>query len=659
MGEDSAEVPAPCDDFYSHACDRHAHSVYADGRARLMEAMTNALLRPSELPAAPAHGAAVGSRGDLHSRHGAEVREGDVEVLQKCLGRGLPILSARDLDSDCEQTSAPGCPPRTPLALAEASENFFSRKRNATIRDYAAFIERLSTHTSVDKTKGATKFGNRGCAQPQRPVLSAPWFKRACHWVSRAARCHLRGNLGLSDADLRAYQRAWKALYFAPFMGLQAELLLGFLYKDPPAPRVQACLSIMADVFEDDAFAVAKQVLAGTVDDLEGSLSQLARDARVVGFYNRHRHVSGLVLHPAALVTVAAESGCSWKEYENPGAFRCAMRVVLILLLALAARAHESEAHARHWRNYLNGLLVQLAQEPPQPDQRHELWKEMFSHRVRSFLVGDQYEGLGALSAATGRDYGYGDDENPGGGGGEGGVVGFAGRGMPDDDRLINEAWRQHVGDVLLAGPALVQRHRHSTRTSPSRPAVEVFSPYNRRTTRRTTKLLNPGSSYSPHMHRFLDIINAHGARHLREPAPQAPPLCRCSNRENETGNGSSLLAKAMTSSPTTRQPPLLLVVPGLMVAPRDGPFAIVREVDAANASDLQRPPNAARGGAASPSSPWPPMPTGKLHRRRLRSVLLLVAFVLLLSSLAAYYVRSFLARYSREYEIIRNAQFL
>ncbi|XP_065290930.1 uncharacterized protein [Dermacentor albipictus] len=185
------------------------------------------------------------------------------------------------------------------------------------------------------------------------------------------------------------------------------------------------------------------------------------------------------------------------------------MRGVLILLLALVARAQEGEAHARHWRNYLNGLLVQLAQEPPQPDQRHELWKEMFSHRVRSFLVGDQYESLGALAAATGRDYGYGDDENPGGGGGEGGgVVGFAGRGMPVDERLINDAWRQHVGDVLLAGPAIVQRHRHSTRTSPSRPAVEVFSPYDRRTTGRTTQLLNPGSSYSPHMHRFLDILN-------------------------------------------------------------------------------------------------------------------------------------------------------
>ncbi|XP_075531684.1 uncharacterized protein LOC142564544 [Dermacentor variabilis] len=37
----------------------------------------------------------------------------------------------------------------------------------------------------------------------------------------------------------------------------------------------------MADVFEDDAFAVAKQVLADAVDDLEGSLSQLGRDARV------------------------------------------------------------------------------------------------------------------------------------------------------------------------------------------------------------------------------------------------------------------------------------------------------------------------------------------------------------------------------------------
>lgn len=328
---------------------------------------------------------------------------------------------------------------------------------------------------------------------------------------------------------------------------------------------------------------------------------------------------------------------------------------LLVLLLAFAASAKESEAaHARHWRNYLNSLLVQLAQEPPQPDLRHELWKDMFSHRVRSFLVGDQYESQGGLAARTGPDYSYGDDENPGGEG----VVDFAGRGMPNDDRL-NEAWRQHVGDVLLARPALVQRHWHSTRTSPSTSAVEVFSPYNRRTTKRTTtKLLNSNSSYSPHMHRFLDVINAHGAaRHLREPAPQTPQFCRCSARENETGNGSSLHDQAMTSI-TTRQPPLLLVVPGLMVAPRGGPFAIVREIEATNISDVQQPPNVAHG-AASPSPPWPEMPKGKLHRRRLRFVLLLVTLLFVLSSLVAYYVRSFLARYRREYEIIRNAQFL
>ncbi|XP_049515722.1 uncharacterized protein LOC125941896, partial [Dermacentor silvarum] len=275
MGEDSAEVPDLCDDFYAHACHRHAHSVYADGRARLMEAMMNALVRRSELPSTRMLGAAVASRGAFQTRHGLEAREGHMEVLQQCLDGGLPIVSASDLDSDCEKTSAPECPPRTPLALTKASEKFFSRKPNATTRDYAAFIERISVHRNLD----LTPFGNQGRA-PQPSVLSAEWFKRACHWVSRAARCHLRDNLGRSHAELRAYQRAWKVLYFAPFMGLQAEPLVGLLYREPPAPRVHACLSIMADVFEDDAFAVAKQVLAGTVDDLEGSLSQLGRDAR-------------------------------------------------------------------------------------------------------------------------------------------------------------------------------------------------------------------------------------------------------------------------------------------------------------------------------------------------------------------------------------------
>ncbi|KAL3193363.1 hypothetical protein MRX96_017595 [Rhipicephalus microplus] len=167
------------------------------------------------------------------------------------------------------------------------------------------------------------------------------------------------------------------------------------------------------------------------------------------------------------------------------------MRGLLVLMVVLEASAQSSQQHARHWRNYLNGLLAQLAQEEPHRDLRHELWKDMFSHRVRSFLVGEQAKALGEVAS-----------------------------------------------------------------------------------------LISTSSSDSPHMHRFLDIINAHGARHLREPAP--PLQCRCSDRENEAGNGSSLLAQLVTSS-TTREPPLLLVVPGLMVAPRGGPFAIVRGVEGAS----------------------------------------------------------------------------
>ncbi|KAH8032093.1 hypothetical protein HPB51_023077 [Rhipicephalus microplus] len=312
------------------------------------------------------------------------------------------------------------------------------------------------------------------------------------------------------------------------------------------------------------------------------------------------------------------------------------MRGLLVLMVVLEASAQSSQQHARHWRNYLNGLLAQLAQEEPHRDLRHELWKDMFSHRVRSFLNDDDYDDDD-------------DDPNPG----DDGVVNLGGRGMPNDDRLT-EAWRNHIGHVLLARPAFVKRRRASTSYS----SAEVFSPYNRRTTRRTTKqLISTSSSDSPHMHRFLDIINAHGARHLREPAP--PLQCRCSDREKEAGNGSSLLAQLVTSS-VTREPPLLLVVPGLMVAPRGGPFAIVRGVEGpANASDARPSPIAVIGGVSSPTPTWPPMPTGKLHRHRLRFVLLLVAFLLVLSSLMAYYVRSFLSKYRREYEIIRNAQFL
>ncbi|KAK8769264.1 hypothetical protein V5799_014271 [Amblyomma americanum] len=107
------------------------------------------------------------------------------------------------------------------------------------------------------------------------------------------------------------------------------------------------------------------------------------------------------------------------------------------------------------------------------------------------------------------------------------------------------------------------------------------------------------------------------------------------------------------TSTTTSRQPPLLLVVPGLLMAPRDGPFAVVLEnrTTTERFSGLQLASNAVSTSV--------PMPTVTLKRRRLRFVLLLVIFVLTISASLAYYMRPYLEKYKREYEIIRSAQFL
>ncbi|XP_077492942.1 uncharacterized protein LOC144104033 [Amblyomma americanum] len=321
----------------------------------------------------------------------------------------------------------------------------------------------------------------------------------------------------------------------------------------------------------------------------------------------------------------------------------CYMQHLLVLTLALVATGMESESHARHWRNYLNGILAQLAQGSPKPDQRHELWKQLLSGRVRSFLVGGDDDLTGETDVGAGEDYyhfNYGGE-----------LPLKLDNGVPNGDQL-SDAWRKQVADTLLAPPVLVQRHRHTT--SAASP-VEAFSPYRHPTTRRTTKVLSTISTESPHLGQFLDIVNAHGARHLHEPSPQAPLICRCSPGKNGSSNGSSdvVVAKLMTSAKTTREPPLLLVVPGLMVVPRDGPFAVVLENKGTNASGP--PPQS----ALTPSSTSTPMQAAKLRRHRLRFVLLLVAFVVALSASLAYRMRSYLAKYKREYEIISTAQFI
>ncbi|KAH7938789.1 hypothetical protein HPB52_000324 [Rhipicephalus sanguineus] len=203
MAAHPVEVSDPCDDFYVHACARHDRSVYEDGRARLMDAMVDALLDRSLVLTTPGDGVVAGAGVARRNQHRGDTRDEHLDMLKLCLSGDQPTVSTSDFD------------------------------------------------------------------------------RRACQWVSLAARCHLPDNLGRSDADLRAYQRAWKALYFAPFLGPQANPLLSHLYGDASAPRVHACLTIMADVFEDAALTAAKQVLEQAVDDLERSVSQLGRDARL------------------------------------------------------------------------------------------------------------------------------------------------------------------------------------------------------------------------------------------------------------------------------------------------------------------------------------------------------------------------------------------
>ncbi|KAK8782031.1 hypothetical protein V5799_016628 [Amblyomma americanum] len=247
----------------------------------------------------------------------------------------------------------------------------------------------------------------------------------------------------------------------------------------------------------------------------------------------------------------------------------------------------------------------------------------MLSGRVRSFLVGEDEDLAGQLGVAAENyeDLYYG-GETP---------LKFD-DGLQNGDRL-SAAWRKQMADTLLARPALVQRRRSSTRVTS---AVEVFAPYRHPITRQTTKAPNTSSSESPHLRRFLDILNAHGARHLREPPPQAPMLCRCSPMQNESGNGTSdTIAELTTTSATTsRQPPLLLVVPVLLVAPRDGPLAVVLE----NRTTTER--FSVPKLASNAVSTSVPMPTATLKRRRLRFVLLLVIFVLTISASLAYYMR-------------------
>ncbi|XP_077492384.1 uncharacterized protein LOC144103580 [Amblyomma americanum] len=269
LGEDVPDAEEPCDDFYAHVCTQRPHSVYADGLARLMVAVKDVLLDAEDAVA-----------GGHHSRpfwreHAA--------VLQRCLDGGQSMLSAVDVASRCEDPLPQDCPPKMPEAPTIASNEFFRANPNATVDDFAEFIKRVVTQAVPRDGKDSVRddVADRDAGSSPSP-LPKKWVQWTCGWVSLAARCHLSVSTKRSMEKLLAYQRVWKAIYFAPFLGRQAEPLLGLVYRGPPAARLQACLSIMLDAFEDETLAAAVEVLAGAVDDLDSLLLKLGRDTRLV-----------------------------------------------------------------------------------------------------------------------------------------------------------------------------------------------------------------------------------------------------------------------------------------------------------------------------------------------------------------------------------------
>ncbi|XP_077492383.1 uncharacterized protein LOC144103578 [Amblyomma americanum] len=273
LGPDVPAVKQPCEDFYAYVCAQHPHSVYVDGRARLMVAMKEALLGEAQQSAA-------GVAGGRHSR---QSRKGHAVVLQRCLAGGEPVLSKIDVESACEAPSTQVCPSKMPEGPNVISDEFFRRNHNATVDEFVAFVNRLSGQRTLSGSKDrAPNYVIHRRSRWNKSTFPTRWVARACQWVSLSARCHLRGRLQRSAKKLREYQRAWKTIYFAPFMGPQAEPLLELVYRGPLSPRLQACLNIMADAFKDEALTVAKQVLTGAVDDLGGLLSDLGRHTRQV-----------------------------------------------------------------------------------------------------------------------------------------------------------------------------------------------------------------------------------------------------------------------------------------------------------------------------------------------------------------------------------------
>lgn len=119
-------------------------------------------------------------------------------------------------------------------------------------------------------------------AQRRRHTIPPEWTHSTLEWVRRSAQCHLQERAETEYAHVQAYQRLWGLLYFAPFLGPQANPLLELAYRRPPEPRLQACLHLVADVFVRETVRLADLALRAALDDLDGSVERLAWEVRQV-----------------------------------------------------------------------------------------------------------------------------------------------------------------------------------------------------------------------------------------------------------------------------------------------------------------------------------------------------------------------------------------
>ncbi|XP_077529142.1 uncharacterized protein LOC144141462 [Haemaphysalis longicornis] len=325
----------------------------------------------------------------------------------------------------------------------------------------------------------------------------------------------------------------------------------------------------------------------------------------------------------------------SWRHFRG---------IAVVIIFSCAESVPVADAHAIHWRNYLSRLLTLLDEEPPKHDTRYEIWKNLVAGRVRSFLVEDPtYK---AVPRAA-REYKYNWAT-------EGGVLVEADDSLWNSDRLSSD-WRMHLGQALMQRPGVSRRQYHRIATPQVANTADVPMQWRHPNPLPTNKVQLQGRTTTTLYPRpLIELISTQRVLPVRDP----PVLhCRCRAEGNESATNSSNAFDIVVPQRTTTQAPLLLVVPGLMVAPHDTPLAIIHGSPSEKRLTTQvaqrlLSPAAAANASAGYAPKW------ALRMRRFRFVILLVLVALLISSLLAVYMRSYLAKYRREYEIIKAAQF-